>query len=273
MKHVDEPQVYLVAQTMLHSDGLQTYLRSIGLDVSEESADWYPDPRVSDAENLLEAAGRLCYRSWIPWDPEKPEASNPNVTKVREGNNKYLANIIKSMHGAVLEHACVTFVFKNISRVFSHELTRHRSGMAYSQESLRYVRLDGDIRFWMPELAKTYSGVPELIEETVDYLAVQQKKLHDLCGIANIKNFTLKKMLTSMFRRVAPIGLSTSIMVTGNLRAWRHIINLRTSEAAEEEIRLVIGKVARQLKELYPNVFFDMQENDAGEWVFEYPKI
>lgn len=155
----------------------------------------------------------------------------------------------------------------------THEFCRHRAGVSPSQESLRYVRLDGDIRFWIPGLARTYSGVPELLEETVDYLAMQQKKLHKLCGIDGIKNFTLKKMLTSMFRRVAPIGLSTSIMVTGNLRAWRHIINLRTSEAAEEEIRLVIGQVARLLKEQYPNVFFDMQENDVGEWIFEHPKV
>lgn len=271
MKIVGRPQVYLVARTALEEQGLDEYLTSIGLEHDEN--DWFADPRVSDAENLLEAAGRLCYRSWIPWDPKKPEASNPNVTKVREGNNKYLANIIRSSHGAVLEHAYVTFIFKDVSRVVTHEVTRHRAGMAFSQESLRYVRLDGDIRFWIPGLARTYTGVPELIEETVDFLAAQQAKLHKLCGIEDIKNFTLKKMLTSMFRRVAPIGLATTIMITGNLRAWRHIINLRTSTAAEEEIRLVISEVARTLKSEYPNIFFDMTENDAGEWIFEYPKV
>lgn len=273
MKQVESPEVFLVAHTMLNRKALKAYLESIGLDTSEESTDWFAHPDVTDAENLLEAGGRMCYRSWIPWDPEKPEASNPNVTKVREGNNKYLANIIKSEHGALFEHVNVTMIFKDVSRVFTHELVRHRAGWGYSQESLRYVRLDGDIRFWVPGLAKEYPGVPELMEEVVDYLAGAQAKLHKLCRIDEIKNFTLKKKLTSMFRRIAPIGLATTIMATGNLRAWRHTIRMRTEEAAEEEIRLGFSKAAQQLKDAFPNAFYDMSENDAGEWVFEHPKI
>lgn len=76
-----------------------------------------------------------------------------------------------------------------------------------------------------------------------------------------------------MFRRFAPIGLATSLMVTGNLRAWRHTINLRTALAAEDEARIVYGEAARLLKAEYPNVFFDMRENEHGEWTFEHEKI
>jgi thymidylate synthase (FAD) len=269
MKHVDAPKVFLIAKTMLHESGLKDYLASVGI----TEADWFADPRVSDAENLIEAGGRMCYRSWAPWDPNKPEGTNPNVTKVREGNTKYIANVVKSEHGALLEHANVTMIFKDVSRVFTHELVRHRAGWGYSQESLRYVRLDGDIRFWIPDLAKQYPGVPELMEETVDYLSRQQAKLHTLCKIDEVQNFSLKKLLTSMFRRIAPIGLATSIMATGNLRAWRHVIRMRTETVAEEEIRICFRQAARILKDLYPNVFFDMIENEAGEWVPEYRKI
>jgi thymidylate synthase ThyX len=111
------------------------------------------------------------------------------------------------------------------------------------------------------------------MEETVDYLAGQQAKMHEICRIDKIKSFSLKKLLTSMFRRIAPIGLSTSIMATGNLRAWRHTIRMRTETVAEEEIRLCFSKAAKLLKDQYPNVFYDMQENEAGEWTFEHRKI
>lgn len=269
MNRVEEPKVYLVAKTMLDRAGLGEYLADIGL--TED--DWFADPRVSDAENLLEIGGRMCYRSWAPWDPAKPLATNPNVTKVREGNRKYTANVVKSEHGALFEHANVSMIFRDVSRVFTHEMVRHRAGWGYSQESLRYVRLDGDIRFWLPQLVKDQPGATELFEEVVDYLSGVQTRLRDLFGIEQITNFAQKKLLTSMFRRLAPIGLATTIMATGNLRAWRHVLRMRTETVAEEEIRLVFGKAARVLKREYPNAFFDMTENEAGEWILEHRKI
>lgn len=261
-----EPKVYLVGMTSLVSEGIGRYLNDIG------GPNWFVDPRVSGGETLIEMAGRMCYRSWQPWDPKKPECSNPNVTKVREGNNVYLANIIKSGHGAVLEHVYLTFILRDVSRVLTHELTRHRAGMAYSQESLRYVRLQ-DIRFWLPGAVVENDDAKDFFITMVNLLGDAQTKLAALFGIDSIKNFALKKKLTSMFRRIAPIGLATSIMVTGNIRSWRHIIQLRTAEAAEEEIRLVMRDVARICKETYPHAFYDMRENEAGEWVCEYEKV
>ena len=84
-----------------------------------------------------------------PWAP----GLNANVSKVREDSAEYLRNILKSGHGSVLEHANFTFLFHNVSRVFTHELVRHRAGAAYSQESMRFVRLT-DIPFWFPDWAK-----------------------------------------------------------------------------------------------------------------------
>jgi thymidylate synthase (FAD) len=266
MKIVDTPRVYLVGKTEIDLDGMIQYLKAIG------EPSWFVDPRVSGGESLIEAAGRMCYRSWQPWDPDKPECSNPNVTKVREGNNKYLQNIIKSGHGAVLEHVNLTFIMRDVSRVFTHELVRHRAGMAYSQESLRYVRLS-DIRFWMPSVVKQKKEALDFFVTVVNLLGEVQAKLAMIFDIDTIKDFATKKMLTSMFRRLAPIGLATSIMVTGNLRAWRHIIKMRTESVAEEEIRLVIGQIAQICKDTYPHAFYDMSQNEGGEWVFEHEKV
>lgn len=267
MRQIDEPRVYLVAKTMLAPGGLEAYLKDIG------SPDWQIDTTVSDGENLIEAGGRMCYRSWQPYDPAKPEASNPNVTNVRRGNDRYIANVLKSGHGSVLEHVNATFICRNVSRVFTHELVRHRAGMAYSQESLRYVRLD-DLPVWIPDSARKTPGAEEKFREVVDFLETAQKELAEIFGIAEIDDFSTKKTLTSMFRRLAPIGIGTTIMVTGNLRAWRHIIAMRTSVHAEEEIRLVCGQVAQICKKEFPNVFQDMhRDEETGAWIFDHSKV
>jgi thymidylate synthase (FAD) len=267
MRIVNEPQVYLVAKTQLVAEGLNAYLQDIG------NPEWKADPMVSGGENLIEAAGRMCYRSWQPYDPQKPEATNPNVTQVRRGNDHYVANVLKSGHGSILEHVSMTFICRNVSRVFTHELVRHRAGMAYSQESLRYVRLD-DISFWLPDEAKTNPKVEAKFKDVIDFLEKTQKELADIFGIKDLNDFTAKKNLTSMFRRLAPCGLGTSIVVTGNLRSWRHIIAMRTSPHAEAEIRIVTGKIAAICKKEYPHVFQDMELDEvSGEWKFAYPKV
>lgn len=267
MRQIDQPKVYLVAKTMLEPDGLEAYLKDIG------NPDWKADSEVADGENLIEAAGRMCYRSWQPYDPEKPEASNPNVTNVRRGNDAYIGNVLKSGHGSILEHVNATFICRNVSRVFTHELVRHRAGMAYSQESLRYVRLD-DLPFWIPDSAKQNAAAQSKFEEVIDFLENTQKELAGIFGMDGIEDFTTKKQLTSMFRRLAPIGIGTSIMVTGNLRAWRHIIAMRTSSHAEEEIRIVTGQIAEICKQHFPNVFQDMTYNtDEEAWLFGHPKV
>lgn len=267
MRQIKSPQAYLVAKTMLVPEGLNAYLKDIG------NPDWRTDTSVSDGENLIEAAGRMCYRSWQPYDPAKPEASNPNVTNVRRGNDRYIANVLKSGHGSVLEHVNATFIFRNVSRVFTHELVRHRAGMAYSQESLRYVRLD-DIPVWIPDSARENPEAEKKFREVVDFLENSQKELAEIFGITDIQDFSSKKMLTSMFRRLAPIGTGTTIMVTGNLRAWRHIIAMRTSVHAEEEIRLVGGRIAEICKREFPNVFQDMyKDKETGAWIFDHSKV
>jgi thymidylate synthase (FAD) len=267
MQFIEKPVVYLVAKTSLHSGGLSAYLEDIG------SPQWQPDPEVSDAENLIEAAGRMCYRSWQPYDPDKPEASNPNVTRVRQGNRSYIGHVLEAAHGSVLEHAGMTFICRNVSRVFTHELVRHRSGMAYSQESLRYVRLD-DLSFWLPARLRDNPAARDRAHDALDFLEGIQKELAALFAIGDIRDFQTKKELTSAFRRLAPAGLATSIMVTGTLRAWRHIIALRTSSAAEEEIRLVLDQIARICRSEFPHVFQDMEYNqESGEWTFAHPKV
>ena len=210
---------------------------------------------VSGSERLMEVAGRLCYKSF-------KAGVNPNVTKIREGNEKYLGNIIKQKHFSVFEHATVTIGFIGVTRVFTHEIVRHRAGTAFSQESLRYVAVE-EIPIRIPE---GLEGVSHFARDAIEHLEDVIKTLKKMLLPENA-NFTEKKRVTSLLRRLLPIGIATNIMVTANHRAWRHMIVLRTSEGAEEELRIMMDKVALLMKEKFPNAYQDMHKNDKGEWI------
>jgi thymidylate synthase (FAD) len=266
------PQAYLFMSSRLEGE-VNAFFRDIGI------PDWLAEKRketYSDGDIGIESAGRLCYRSWIPHDPYRPDASNPNVDRIREGNVPYIGNIIKQKHGSTFQHVYVTFIFHNVSRVMTHELIRHTAGCAYSQESLRYVRLDA-LKAWVPGEARTLG--PQVVDcfiRGILTLETLQSEFIHLVGLDTEKDFKRKKILTSLARRLAPIGLATSIMATMNLRAWRHVIAQRSDPAAEEEMRLLIGgTVAPKLKLMYPAAFQDMHRSETDElsWSFDSTKI
>ena len=253
MKFV-EPKVFLVGETRVIEDGLKAYLEHVG------APNWTTDA-PSDGEKLCEVMGRLCYRSFEP-------GLNPNVTRVREGNGTYLGHILEVGHGSVIEHPVMNFIFADVSRVFTHELVRHRAGTAMSQESLRFVRLD-KLSAYMPTHIKEDERGMEIFAKALEDLEAVQLKLAEVFAIDAEKKFDVKKKLTSAFRRVAPDGVATTIGWSCNFRTLRHVIEMRTDPGAEEEIRLVFGKVYEIVKERYPNMFGDYEAEmvDGLAWV------
>lgn len=249
-----KPRVFLVGETRVLESGLRDYLRHVG------APDWHTDA-PTDAEALCEVMGRLCYRSFEP-------GLNPNVTRVREGNAPYLANIIRVGHGSVLEHSVVNFIFADVSRVVTHELVRHRQGTAVSQESLRFVRLDSLSAYVPTHIRESEEGM-EIFTRTMEQLETLQRELAELFQIDQAGNFDLKKKLTSAFRRLAPIGLATTIGWSCNFRALRHVIETRTDPHAEEEIRFLFAQVFELVRERYPNLFADytVEMVDGLPWV------
>jgi thymidylate synthase (FAD) len=257
------PQVFLIARPSVDLAGMRAYLESVGgaswLDRRVEESDGSPNA----AEQLVEFAGRACYRSWEP-------GLNPNVTRIRTDQAEYFANILRAQHGSVLEHANYSFALRNVSRVFTHELVRHRAGSAFSQESLRYVRLT-EIGFRVPPaLEPVRDQVVSLVEQLEEFQASAAEALGiDDEGVP----FHVKKEVTSALRRLAPIGLSTDIVWTANVRTLRHVIEMRTAPGAEEELRLVFDDIARTMKAEAPNLFQDFERHDDGSWVPENRKV
>ena len=260
--HETVPQVFLIARPSIDVEGMRAYLADVGgeswldLRLSEEES---PSP----GELLLEFGGRACYRSWEP-------GLNPNVSRIRTDRREYFANILRSGHGSVLEHANYSFVFRDVSRVFTHELVRHRAGSAFRQESLRYVRL-ADIGFRVPPaLEPVREQVLAIVERLEEFQVSAAKELGiDAEGVP----FHVKKEVTSALRRLAPIGLSTDIVWTANVRTLRHVIEMRTAEGAEEELRSVFDTIARVMQAEAPNLFQDFALQDDGCWAPEHRKV
>jgi thymidylate synthase (FAD) len=219
--------------------------------------------RLNPGELLVEFGGRACYRSWEP-------GLNPNVTKIRTDRREYFANILRSGHGSVLEHANYSFVIHNCSRVLTHELVRHRAGSAFSQESLRYVRLT-DIGFRVPPaLEPLRERVLAIVEQLEEF---QRSAAAELGINESGVPFHVKKEVTSALRRLAPIGLSTDIVWTANARTLRHVIEMRTAAGAEEELRLVFDEIARIMQVEAPLLFQDFARDETGAWVPEHHKV
>lgn len=258
-----EPAVFLVARPSVDVEAMRAYLEDVG------GASWLErrldedDGSPKDAELLLEFAGRMCYRSWEP-------GLNANVSRIRRERDEYFGNLLRSQHGSVLEHASYSFAFRNVSRVFTHELVRHRAGSAFSQESLRYVRLT-DIGLRVPPaLEPVRDQVVSLVEQLEEFQVSAAEELGlDEEGIP----FSVKKEITSALRRLAPIGLSTDILWTANVRTLRHVIEMRTAAGAEEELRLVFDRVARTMCDEAPDLFQDFRRTDDGSWVPEHRKV
>ncbi len=275
MKFV-QPSVFKIGETTICMSEMKHFLDHIG------ASDWYRtnfpnmNPTTSDIEALCEVYSRGCYKSF-------GAGLNPNVKKIREGNKEHLENVIRSMHGSIFEHAQINFAFCDVSRVLTHELVRHRVGVAISQESLRYVRLTDlkcmefeDLDEISPEDNNWFR---DQMAEIFTFLEGKQRLFSVKFGLDNEESFAKKKKLTSRMRRAAPLGLLTYIGWSANIRTLRHVIPIRTHKSAEEEIRGVFARVGEICKRDYPNAFQDFEfvkdggASKLGEWRCKHVKI
>lgn len=250
------PSIYLVAQTRVNRNEMLSYLAAVG------GESWWRNAPDNDGDLLSEFSGRLCYRSWAP-------GLNTNVTKIRTDTEAYLGNIIEQEHGSILEHTQVSFVFHNVSRIFTHELVRHRVGIAISQESGRYVRME-EVPMWIPpDMIVLEAEIIELVDHVEKFYANAVQKL----GLDQPRvSFDYKKRMTSALRRFVPFGHSSGVVWSANLRTLRYVLGKRTELAAEEEMRLVYDMVGRRITDEYPTLFADFKRQENGVWISPHPK-
>ncbi|WP_461209142.1 FAD-dependent thymidylate synthase [Desulfocurvus sp. DL9XJH121] len=190
----------------------------------------------------IEAAGRTCYKSEDKITPES--------------GLKFVKMIVGRGHESVLEHASVTVRFV-CDRGVTHELVRHRLA-AYSQESTRYANYSRDrfgseitvIRplFWAP-------GSPEY--------ARWERAMAD--AEAAYMELIEAGARPEQARSVLPNSLKTEIVMTANLREWRHVFKLRCSGPAHPQIREIMLPLLDEFARRMPAVFSDLREQFAED--------
>lgn len=194
----------------------------------------------SSSEKLVEFGGRNCYQSH----------HNPAGRTTEE----YIQNIINLKHFSVLEHANATFLLEGVSRAFTHELIRHRHH-SYSQLSQRYVDQEG-LRFVCPPLIRE---VPEAFYYWKAVVAGDRTRYGKLVQILEGTTNKTRKEVREAARSVMPECTETKIVVTGNMRAWRELLEKRWSSHADAEMAEVAGRVWELLNLNYPSLFNDIK--------------
>ena len=187
---------------------------------------------------FLERIGRVCYKS------------EDKITD--DSAEKFVRALIKSGHESVIEHFNIT-VKVICNRGISHEIVRHRIG-AYSQESTRYVNYKDGIEVILP-----------------NYLIMPNDKVYEvwLNAMADAERH-YKKMIAlgarpEIARDVLPNALKTEVVITYNLRQWRHFFKQRLSRAAHPQIRQIAGMILKEFKANIPVIFEGIGgEENAG---------
>ena len=271
-----EIEIFRIAQTRVDPQAVQRWLAHLGADdfrAHLPRADDVPDPAL-----LIALAAKRCYMSFEP-------GLNPNVSRVRRDYVAYFDNLLRSRHGSVLEHASYTYAIEGVSRVFTGEMNRHRAGWAISEGSMRFIRFDREVPYWLPDSIREVEGDdPELAErkcltreefrEAFRDTAERYARLLSIWEMDGTdKNFDYRKRVTSCLRRIVPMGVATGGVWTGNTRALRHVIAMRAAPAAEEEIFHVFTRIARDVIVSEPLLFGDFREVDDGSFAPEHWKV
>lgn len=256
-----KPQTFWIGATSLDKDGLYAYLHNTNqlsfLAALEEAQQG--DPPVSLTEALVSFYAKLCYAS-LTTD------TNNNITKVRSIADNLFATM-QSGHGSVFEHVWLNFVTTGCSRVFTHEMVRHRAGTAFSQTSGRYVRTDNlpfvmdpilePIRSHLEPLLNHIEHAYNMLEMMLGLKPPDKTLLGSLYYAPLVRDMETKKKLTSALRRILPNGQANELGWSINIRQLRHWLMLRSSRHAEWEIRTVACQVFDMVRVRYPHFVRD----------------
>lgn len=240
---ITEPNVRLIARPALDWDELGEFLTDEGLPEAPESIRAGDD----DSTALAEAAARICYMSYA---------------RGRRDIEAFINNLLRSKDGSVFEHINYTFVFTGVSRSLTHELVRHRAGFAYSQKSQRYVDEMESCAFVVPPAILDAGG--EALEAFKAECASAADKYRTLVNTlaenmvdSGLSRTDRRKAVRQAARSVLPNATETKIVVTVNVRALRHFIEMRASEYADVEIRRLALEVLRIMQTEAPLMFGD----------------
>ncbi|WP_130841662.1 FAD-dependent thymidylate synthase [Corynebacterium neomassiliense] len=199
-------------------------------------------PTATDTETLMEFAGRQCYKSFHRPNPETATTQS------------YLERTLFDQgHWSIAEHASVTLHITGVSRAFLTELTRHRH-LSFSVQSQRFVD-ESDCNVVMPPAIRDNLLHQDDIaawKTSLEHAIIQYQ---DTAEILEDDASLPRKQAREAARSVLPNAVETRMVVSGNLRAWKNVIALRTAPGVDAEMVEVMTLVRDQLATIAPTIF------------------
>ena len=155
-----------------------------------------------------------------------------------------------------------------MSRSLTHELVRHRH-LSFSQRSTRYVD-ENKANMIPPAIVSQNPEAEAAFQDLISHASLSYEKIaaalrKDPKILAIEDKTARRKAVREAARSVLPSATETRVVVTGNLRAWRHFIRMRATAFADPEIRRLAVEILRLLKKTYPAVFQDYEIVKEGE--------
>ena len=261
--YLKRPGVVVLAKPQTNVAGLGGFLE--GFDPALRFPEYLEDPTsLPDSTQLCKTAGQTCYMSFGP-----RRTTNENAAA-------YIGRLTSAGHGSVLEHASFSFLLYGISRSVTHELVRHRAGAGFSQISQRYV--SGSVLRFVerPEYGED-EELHRLFEERADMAAAGYEEMAErLLGrqeggasmlTADFKTDARKKVQQTA-RSLLPNETEAPMVFTGNVRALRHIIEMRADAHAESEIRNLALRLFLCLRTVDPILFGDYELGELPDGTF-----
>ena len=202
--------------------------------IASESISIVAFPDENAIYNDIENAARVCYQSYGPKSKDTKE---------------FIRYLMKVGHHSVLEHVSVTIAII-CDRGVSHELVRHRLA-SYSQESTRYCNYASE------DFGEEITVIkPFFYEEGSRGYEVWCSAMEhcEAAYLGLIENGSSPQQA----RCVLPTSLKTEIVITANLREWRHILRLRSEGTAHPQMRIIMQQLLREFKERCGIIFEDI---------------
>lgn len=261
--YLRSPGVVMLARPQTNVAGLEGFLE--GFDPELQFPKYVEDPTpLPDSSRLCKTAGQLCYASFGP-----RRTTNENATA-------YFERLTSAGHGSVLEHASFSFLLYGISRSVTHELVRHRAGTGFSQISQRYVS-GSVLRFVERPEYQEDEELHRLFEERADRAAAEYEEMAgwlldrqeggNSMLAADYKTEARKKVQQTA-RSLLPNETEAPMVFTGNVRALRHIIEMRADAHAESEIRTLAVRLFLCLVTADPILFGDYKFGELPDGTY-----
>jgi thymidylate synthase (FAD) len=261
--YLRSPGVVMLTRPRTNVEGLAGFLE--GFDPELRFPEYLDDPtRLPDSTQLCKTAGQTCYMSFGP-----RRTRNENAAA-------YIGRLTSAGHGSVLEHASFSFLLYGVSRSVTHELVRHRAGVGFSQVSQRYVS-GAVLRFVERPEYQEDDELHRLFEERADraaaeYEAMAEQLLERQEGGASMLTADYKtdarKKVQQTARSLLPNETEAPMVFTSNVRALRHIIEMRADAHAESEIRTLALRLFLCAFTADPILFGDSEIGELPDGTF-----